>query len=81
MLEQVALQNKEFTNQHQTAATEFQPENLVRLSTKDLRNPQNCQKLMNGYTSPYKVFQCTNKVMYGLELPKDGRLSCLKPAV
>lgn len=79
-LEQVGRKAKQFADSHRGETPQYNPDDHVWLSTKDLRSMKGSKKLNVRYIGLYKILECITKVTYKLDLSRYCRLSptCLK---
>ncbi|KAL0165523.1 hypothetical protein M9458_037367 [Cirrhinus mrigala] len=84
-LQRAIRRHKDQADTRQTHAHEYQPGDLVWLSTRDIRLHLPCRKLSPRYIGPFPVLTQINPVTYRLKLPDHYRIapsfhvSLLKP--
>ncbi|KAG1925616.1 retrotransposable element [Pimephales promelas] len=84
-IQQAVNRQQQFADKHRRPNPEYQPEQLVWLSTRDIRLRQSCRKLNPKYIGPFPVVKRINPVTYQLQLPPEYRIhptfhvSLLKP--
>ncbi|KAL0148254.1 hypothetical protein M9458_056486, partial [Cirrhinus mrigala] len=68
-LQQAVHSNKHFANARRRISPNYQPGDLVWLSTRDLCLRLSCRKLSPRYIGPFKILRQINDVTFQLQLP------------
>ncbi|XP_057195266.1 bolA-like protein 1 isoform X1 [Triplophysa rosa] len=84
-LQQAICRQKRYADTQHSPTPQYQPGQLVWLSTRDLRLRQPCRKLSPKYIGPFPILHQVNPVTYRLQLPahycisSSFHVSLLKP--
>ncbi|KAG1925681.1 retrotransposable element [Pimephales promelas] len=74
-LQQAVRRHKSQADARRSSTPQYQPRQLVWLSTRDIRLRQPCRKLSPRYIGPFAIQRQINEVTYRLSLPAHYRIS------
>uniref|UniRef100_A0A8C1X240 Gypsy retrotransposon integrase-like protein 1 n=1 Tax=Cyprinus carpio TaxID=7962 RepID=A0A8C1X240_CYPCA len=74
-LQRAVRRHKEQADARRRPTPQYQPGQLVWLSTRDIRLRLPCRKLSPRYIGPFKIERQLNEVTYRLQLPAQYRIS------